>query len=133
MSTQRRIVFAVMLALGIYAIALGIGSGLYATGSIATGATHNDCAGFKQEIAAERGIDDQDVPQSEVSARTQRCLDGHTLTKGEAFRSEYLFWAAWPGLICAVIFLAWPAWARILHNQETADAIRDAANLGQGT
>ncbi len=129
----KRIGIAVMLAVGIYAVALGVGSVLYATGAIATGATHNNCADFKHVIAVERGIDQQDVPQADVNARTQACLDGHTLTKGEAFRSEYLFWAAWPGVICAVIFLAWPAWARTLHNQELADAVRDAANLEPGT
>ena len=122
MSMHGRIGIAVMLAAGIYAAALCVGSVLYATGAIATGATHNDCAGFRQAIAVERGIDEQDVPRGDVSSRTRACLDGHTLTKGEAFRDEYLFWAAWPGAICAVIFLAWPAWARTLHNQELADA-----------
>ena len=132
MSMQKRIGIAVVLAVGIYAAALGVGGGLYATGAIATGATHNDCADFKHVIAVERGIHDQDVPQADVSARTQACLDEHTLTKGGAFRSEYLFWAAWPGVICAVIFLAWPAWARTLHNQELADELRETVTVESG-
>jgi hypothetical protein len=130
---RKRIGIAVLLVAGIYALALGVGGALYATGAIATGATHNDCADFRHVIAVERGIDEHDVSQSEIGARTQECLDGHELTKGEAFRSEYLFWAAWPGVICAVIFLAWPAWARTLRNQDLADAVRDAANLESGT
>jgi hypothetical protein len=129
---KKRIGIAALLVAGIYALALGLGSTLYATGAIATGATHNDCADFRHVIAVERGIDAHDVPQSEISARTQACLDGHALTKGEAFRSEYLFWAAWPGVICAIIFLAWPAWARALRNQDLSDAVREAGHLEPG-
>ena len=129
---MRRIIIAVAIAAVIYALALGAGSALYASGLIATGATHNDCADFKQEIARERGIDEQDVPQSEVKQRTQDCLDGHTLTKREAFRSEYLLWSIWPGVISAVIFLLWPRWERILHRQDAAELAGDAPNLQPG-
>jgi hypothetical protein len=118
---MKRAGVAVAIAVAIYGAAAGAGSLLYATGAIATGATHNDCVDFRHQIAKERGIDDQDVPQQDIKEATRACLDQHTLTKGEAFRSEYLFWSAWPAVICAVIFLAWPVWARILHNQERAE------------
>jgi hypothetical protein len=98
-----------------------VGSLLYATDTIAIGATHNDCVGYKKEIADERGIDENDVPQEEIKQRTQTCLDSHELTARDAFRSEYLFWSLWPGIICAVIFLLWPLWARTLNNQEVAE------------
>lgn len=126
---MKRIGVALAIAIGIYGVALGAGSLLYATGAIATGATHNDCADFKQEIAKARGIDEKDVPQSEIKDAAQACLDEHVLTKGHAFRSEYLFWSAWPAVICAAIFLVWPAWARILHNQEQAELAEEASRL----
>lgn len=124
---------AIAIAAVIYALALGVGTVLYATGTIATGATHNDCADFKHEIAKERGIDQEDVPQSEIAQRTQTCLDGHALTEGDAFRSEYLFWSIWPGVISGVIFLLWPRWTRILLQQDAAENAGDAANLEPGT
>ena len=68
-----------------------------------------------------------------MKTETQKCLSTHTLSKGEAFRSEYLFWSGWPAVICALVFLAWPAWGRILHNQESADRAEDARRLGMGT
>jgi hypothetical protein len=40
---MKRIGVALAIALGIYGVAVGAGSVLYATGAIATGATHNDC------------------------------------------------------------------------------------------
>ena len=40
---MKRIVSAAAIALAIYGLAVGAGSLLYATGAIATGATHNDC------------------------------------------------------------------------------------------
>lgn len=126
---MRRMGIAVAIAVVIYGAALGAGTALYATGAIATGATHNDCAGFRAQIARERGIDEQDVPQSEIKAATAACLAGHTLTKREAFRSEYLLWSAWPAAICAAIFLAWPVWAGILERQE--QAAREGAQDGR--
>ena len=68
-----------------------------------------------------RGIDERDVEQRDIKQRAATCLATHELTEREAFRSEYLFWGAWPAAICAVIFLLWPAWSRILHNQEQSD------------
>lgn len=130
---MKRIGIALAIALGIYAAAVGAGSALYASGLIATGATHNDCSGFKKEIAEARGIDEKDVPQSEIKAATQACLDEHELTEGHAFRTEYLFWGAWPAVVCAAIFLAWPVWARILRNQEEAEDAAEAARLEMGT
>lgn len=130
---MRRVGVAIGIAAVIYALALGAGSILYTTGTIATGATHNDCADFKHEIAAERGISEADVPQSEIAQRTQTCLDGHALTERDAFRSEYLFWSIWPGVISGVIFLLWPRWTRILLQQDAAENAADAANLEPGT
>jgi hypothetical protein len=129
---MRRIAIAIGIAAAIYGLALGAGSLLYATGAIATGATHNDCADFKHVIAQEHGISDEDVPQSEIKQRTQSCLDGHTLSKGEAFRSEYLLWSAWPAAISALVFLGWPRWAGLLKRQEQADLAAEAANLAAG-
>lgn len=116
-----RILLALLIAGVIYGASLGAGSVLYASGTIATGATHNDCEDFKHLIAEEQGIDEEDVEQSEIKARTQECLDDHELTEREAFREEYLFWPVWPAGICALIFLLWPLWARVLSNQEHAD------------
>lgn len=117
-----RLLIAIAIAAGIYGIALGIGTTLYVTDAIGTGATHNDCANYREEIARERGIDETDVEQREIKERTQACLDDHELTAREAYRSEYLFWSIWPGIICAVVFLVWPVWAQALHNQEQAEA-----------
>jgi len=115
-----RFLVAGAIALALYGIAAGIGSALYAADVIGTGATHNDCPDYRNLIAEERGIDEEDVQQSEIKRRAQECLAAHALTEEEAFREEYLFWAAWPAGICAVIFLLWPAWARALHRQEEA-------------
>jgi len=117
-----RLLVAVVIAAGIYGIALGIGTMLYVTDAIGTGATHNDCADFRKAIADERGIDEEDVEQREIKERTQTCLEEHELTAREAYRSEFLFWSIWPGVICAIIFLVWPAWARTLHHQDQAEA-----------
>ncbi len=129
---MRHLLIAVGIAAVIYALALGVGTALYATGTIATGATHNDCANFKQAIASERGISEEDVPQSEIAQRTQSCLDQHTLSKGHAFRSEYLVWALWPAVISAVIFLAWPRWTRILLRQEAVERAAGASHMEPG-
>lgn len=130
---MKRILIALAIAIGIYGVAVGAGSLLYATGVIATGATHNDCADFKKEIAEARGIDEKDVAQSEIKNATRACLDEHELTEGHAFRTEYLFWGAWPAAVCAMIFLAWPVWARILSNQQEAEDAAEAARLDMGT
>ena len=127
---MKRIGVAVALALAIYGVALGVGSLLYATGTIATGATHNDCD--RALIARTLGKAQDDLTQQELKTETAKCLDQHTLTKGDAFRSEYLFWSAWPGVICAVIFLLWPIWTRILRNQEDAERAAEAARLDMG-
>lgn len=117
----RRLAIAVLIAGVIYGLAVGIGSGLYATGNIATGATHNTCSDYRTQIAEARGIDEEDVPQSEIKRLTEECLATHELTEEEAFRTEYLFWSIWPGVISALVFLVWPAWSRILFNQESHD------------
>ena len=118
---MRRIGVAVAIAAVLYGVGLGVGSVLYATGTIATGATHNDCEDFRRQIADEQGIDEEDVKQSDIKALAEACLATHELTEEEAFREEYLFWPVWPAVICAVIFLLWPPWSRILHNQELAE------------
>jgi hypothetical protein len=116
--TLKRIGTAIVIAAGIYALAVGAGSVLYATGNMPTGATHNDCSGYRKEIAEEQRIPEEDVPQSEIKSRTEACLATHELTEEEAFRTEYLFWSIWPGIICAAVFLIWPVWTRVLLNQE---------------
>ncbi len=118
---MRRIFLALAIAAGIYGAALGVGTLLYVTGAIPTGATHNNCPDFHHALAPLYGGDAQDVPQSAVKEQAENCLAGHTLTKREAYRTEYVFWSAWPAVLFAVIFLAWPAWVTILHNQETAE------------
>ncbi len=127
---MRRMGIAAAIALLIYGVAVGVGSLLYATGAIATGATHNNCD--RAVIARTLGKPEADLTQQELKAATTTCLSRHTLTKGEAFRSEYLFWSAWPAVICAVIFLLWPEWARILRNQEDAERAAEAARLDMG-
>ncbi len=128
-----RLVIGAIIAAGVYATALVAGSTLYGSGAIGTGATHNDCADFRHEIARERGISDDDVPQSEIKARTQACLGQHQLTAGTAFRSEYLFWSLWPAIICGAAFFMWPLWARALERQEMAEVAREASHLQPGT
>lgn len=128
---MKRFALAAAIAFGIYGVAVGAGSLLYMTGAIATGATHNDCD--RAVIARTLGKAQDDVTAQELKTETRKCLDAHTLTKGEAFRSEYLFWSAWPAVICAVIFLVWPVWARILHNQEQAELAEEASRLEMGT
>ena len=130
---MQRLLIALVIALGIYGIAVGVGSLLYATGAIATGATHNDCGELKKDIADERyGGDEEHVLQEELKQATIVCLAEHELTEREAFRSEWLFWSIWPGVICAVIFLLWPMWSRTLENQEEAEAAEQAPRLEPG-
>jgi hypothetical protein len=131
MGVTGRVGIAVAIAAAIYFAGLGAGSLLYATGAIATGATHNDCANFQRTLAPQYGGHEGDVPQSAIKAEAERCLAQHTLTAGEAFRSEYLLWPAWPAAICAIVFLAWPHWARVLRNQDIADGIGVGAKAGQ--
>jgi len=128
----KRIGIAVVIAAVLYGLGLSVGSLLYATGVIATGATHNDCEDFRKTIADRRGIDEEDVPQSEIKAEAEQCLATHVLTEREAFRTEYLFWSAWPAAICAVIFLLWPAWASALRRQEEADPVHKASRPDMG-
>lgn len=117
-----RIVIAIAIAGVLYGAGAGTGVLLYATGAISTGATHNNCENFRAIIAEERGIDEEDVPQSAIKQLAEECLAEHELgSEGEALRTEYLIWSAWPAAICAVIFLIWPIWSRILHNQERAE------------
>jgi uncharacterized membrane protein len=111
-------------------VAVGAGALLYKTGAIATGATHNDCD--RAVIARNLGKPQDDLTQQELKTETEKCLATHTLTEGHAFRSEYLFWSAWPAAICAAVFLAWPMWARILRNQEDAERAAEAARLEMG-
>lgn len=135
----KRLLIAAAIALGIYGAALGTGAALYATGTIATGPTHNNCGDLKPVIADRQyGGDEEEVTQAELKQETIDCLVGtglyveegtHELTEREAFRSEYLFWALWPGVICAVIFLLWPMWSRILIEQEVAEAAGDAPRM----
>jgi len=129
----RRFAIALVIAVGVYGIALGIGTLLYQTGAIGTGATHNDCDTVKADLARARGVSEEDIPQADVKAATRACLDAHELTKWEAFRSEYLFWSVWPGIILAGLFLLWPWWTRVLHHQEIAEAIEEASRLEMGT
>ncbi len=129
---MKRIGIAVLIAGLIYGVALGAGALLYATGAIATGATSNNCANFKQTLAPQYGGNEEDVPQSAIKALAQECLAGHELTKREAFRTEYLTWAAWPAVVCAMIFLVWPRWAAILHRQEQAELADEASRLTMG-
>ena len=130
--SMTRIAIAVGIAALIYGIALGAGSLLYASGAIATGATHNECANFKETLAPQYGGNEEDVPQSAIKALAEECLAGHELTEKEAFRSEYLIWSIWPAAVCAIVFLLWPAWARVLHRQEQADLAEEAARLEMG-
>jgi hypothetical protein len=118
---MKRVLLALAIAAVIYGAALGAGIVLYATGVIGTGATHNTCENLRAQIARERGISEEEVPQADVKAATEACLSAHTLTRWEAFRSEYLLWSAWPAAITAATFLAWPAWAGMLERQEEAE------------
>jgi len=123
---MRRALLALAIAAAIYGAELGAGTLLYVTGSIPTGATHNNCPDFHHELAPQYGGDAKDVPQPAVKAAAEHCLSGHTLTEGEAYRTEYVFWAAWPAVLFAIIFLAWPVWAETLHNQEREDGRKEA-------
>ena len=129
---MKRIGIGIVIAAVIYGLALGAGSLLYATGAIATGATHNDCENFKEELAPQYGGNEEDVPQSAIKSLAEECLAGHELTEREAFRTEYLMWAAWPAVVCAMIFLAWPRWVAILHRQEQAELADEASRLTIG-
>lgn len=139
---MKRILIAFVIACGIYGIAVGTGSVLYATDVIPTGPTHNDCGDLKNEIAdRDYHGDEEEVPQEQLKQETIDCLAGeglyveegsHYLTESEAFRSEWLFWSIWPGIICAVVFLLWPIWRRVLENQEQADAAEEASRLEPG-
>ncbi|MBF6600884.1 MAG: hypothetical protein IVW36_10290 [Dehalococcoidia bacterium] len=129
---MKRLARAAALAVLIYAAALALGTTLYATGVIGNGATHNNCIGFQEKIAEAQGIPVEDVQQQQVKAATEDCLDARRLTKWQAFRSEYIVWAAWPAVVVAAIFLLWPAWSQVLHNQEQAEARARMLEAGGG-
>ena len=118
---MKRVLLALAIAAAIYGAELGAGTLLYVTGTIPTGATHNNCPDFHHKLADDWGIDAKDVPQSAVKEQAENCLAGHVLTEREAYRTEYVFWSAWPAVLFAVIFLVWPVWVEILHNQERED------------
>jgi len=119
---------AVAIAAGLYAVSLSVGGALYATDNIPLGPTHNDCENFRERLAEEQGIDEQDVAQEDIKALAEACLSGHRFDgQSEPFRTEYVVWGMWPGIVCAVVFLLWPAWSRILHNQEVAEAADEEA------
>jgi hypothetical protein len=122
---MNRVLLALALAAAIYGAELAAGTLLYVTGAMPTGATHNNCPDFHHELAPQYGGDAKDVPQAAVKAAAENCLAGHTLTKAEAYRTEYVFWAAWPAVLFAIIFLAWPVWAQTLHNQEREDGRKE--------
>ncbi len=122
---MKRIFLALAIAAAIYGAELGAGTLLYVTGAMPTGATHNNCPDFRHELASQYGGDAQNVPQSAVKAAAEQCLSGHELTKREAYRTEYVFWSAWPAVLFAIIFLAWPVWAETLHNQEREDGRKE--------
>jgi hypothetical protein len=123
---MRQLAIAAGIALGIYAIAAGVGLTVFAADAVPTGATHNDCENFREELAPVLGVDEEDVPQSAIKAEAEECLAGHEREEEDVIQ-EYLFWSIWPAAICAAIFLAWPFWARILHNQERADEVAGEA------
>ena len=122
---MRRLWVAIAIAIGIYALAVGIGSIIYAAGWMPTGAAHNDCANYRQTIAEEQGIDEEDVAQEDIKQASIACLETHERDAEDVFKT-YLFWSAWPAVITAAIFLAWPAWAAALHRQEQTETVADA-------
>lgn len=127
---MKRLLLAIAIAGAIYAIGAGIGGALWAADSIPIGATHNDCADFKAIIAEERGIDEEDVEQSDIKALAIECLAGHEREDADVLR-DFLVWSVWPALICAGIFLIWPAWTKTLLNQEAAEE-REGDDSGHG-
>jgi hypothetical protein len=130
---MKRLLIALLIAGGIYGFAVRIGTILYLTETIPTGATHNDCGELKQEIAdRDYGGDESLVPQEQLKNETIACLDTHELTPEEAFKTEWLFWSIWPGVICGLVFLLWPTWTRILVNQEEGEAAEEAPRLEPG-
>jgi hypothetical protein len=119
---MRRLLIALAIAGAIYGLGVGIGSLLYATGNIPTGPLHADC-GDPRDVVSERypGVPEADLPQEEIKAEAEACLAANELTEEEEWRTQFLIWSAWPAAICAAVFLAWPFWSRILHNQEAAE------------
>ena len=135
MSLSRRLLVALIIFGGIYGVAMGTGFILYRTEAIGTGPLHTDCPDYKPIIAEEQGIDEEDVQQDDIQQRAIACHEAEKaeITYREAFRAEYLFWSFWPAAICALVFLAWPAWTRILIRQEEREAIDEASRLQAGT
>jgi len=123
MSIQKRVLVALGLFAGIYALGLGTGVTLYVTDAIGTGPLHTECEGFAEEIAAEQGIPEEDVAQEDIRARAIECHEAEKaeITPEEVFRQEFLFWSFWPATIVAGMSLLWPWWTAILRRQELVD------------
>jgi hypothetical protein len=117
---MKRLWIAIAIALGIYGVSAGVATIVYVGGWMPTGAAHNDCPDYRQVIAEEQGIDEEDVEQEDIKAATEACLADHEREEQDVYRTA-LFWAIWPAVITALIFLAWPLWADALHRQEEAD------------
>ena len=126
---MKRLAIAIAIAAAIYGVGVSIGGILWAADALPRGATHNDCENFKKTIAEEKKIDEEDVKQSEIKALAEECLRGHERDKGHVIH-DFVTWSVWPAVICALIFLAWPAWARALHNQEVAEGGHSSGGHG---
>jgi hypothetical protein len=111
---------ALAIAAAIYGIGVSVGAVLWATDALPRGATHNDCENFAKIIAKEKGISKEDVEQSDIKALAEECLAGH-VREESAVLHDFVTWSVWPAVICAMIFLIWPAWARTLDNQDAAE------------
>ena len=134
MNITRRLLTALVIAGGIYGLAMGTGFILYKTEAIGTGPMHTECPNYKPIIAEEQGIDEEDVEQEDIKARSSACHEAEkaAITHEEAFRTEYLYWSIWPAAICAIVFLLWPVWTQILIRQEEHEASEDAPRLKPG-
>ena len=117
---MKRLLTAIAIAAAIYGIGLGVGTALWAADRLPTGATHNDCSDFAKILAEEQGIDEEDVAQEDIKALAIECLAGHERETSDVLH-DFITWSVWPALICAGIFLVWPAWTKTLLNQEAAE------------
>lgn len=120
---MKRLLIALVIAGAIYSIGLSVGGVLAMTDSLPLGATHNECDEFAKIIAEEKGIDEEDVEQSDIKALAEECLAGHVRTESDVLK-DFVVWSVWPAAICALIFLIWPLWARTLENQDAAEGIK---------
>lgn len=123
---MKRLLMALAIAGAIYGIGVGVGGLLWVADALPTGATHNDCSDFAKTIAEEQGIDEEDVAQEDIKALAEECLAGHEREKSEVIH-DFITWSVWPAMICAGIFLIWPAWTKTLLNQEAAEEPEDEA------